>query len=246
MSIPKYPIHIPEEGIPAFKTLLSLGPDAILKLESALETTGPSLDHPSLRAVAICRIIQQPEIVDDVEKVLTDVIFPLRRAMRRYCIPSEQMIESLEYDLKNQAGTGGAEVATFGPEDLSRWSECKEAVHRLLVSNMMALESKSELLIEARVRKITDLNIYSEVIPVFDDLGERVRVRVLTNTLRIRFREGARIREESFSLDPAELAKLKTQVERAHRKNAVLSKGQDSDVPTLVVRSAEDESSEHQ
>src|SRR5271166_6995184 len=114
MTMPKYPIHIPEEGIPAFKTLLALGPADTLKLASALNDTGPSLDHPSLRAVAVCRQMQKPEIVDDVEIVLRDVILPLRRTMRMYGITAENLIISLDYDLKNQSKSTKNEEATFG------------------------------------------------------------------------------------------------------------------------------------
>ena len=246
MASPRYSVKVPEESLPALRRLLALGPTDINQLTSALRDSGPSLDHFSLRAVAVCDRLGRPELAGDVEDILRDIVFPLRRTIQKYGISSDDIISALDQNIKSEAAAPEGGLAAFTHADRGLWDECKDAINRLISSDMMAMEAKGEALLEARSNVALGLNVYSDIRPLFDDRGEHVRARILTNTLRVRYLVGGRPREESFSLDPADLVDLKNQVERALRKNAALARTEGSDIPILIVRTAEHQTGEHQ
>ena len=74
------------------------------------------------------------------------------------------------------------------------------------------MEGKAEALIDARGNRVFGINLYSDLRPLFNEAGDKVKANVLTNTLVIRFNGGGMPRTETFSLDPSSLKDLKEQV----------------------------------
>jgi hypothetical protein len=238
-------VQIPEEAYSAFKKLIAFGPDRILKLTEALRDTGPALDTPGIRALAIGKKMEDVDLSENIETILRDVVFPIRRTMHRYSVSATDMVSGLGEAITQISSEDSG--AGFSKEEAAQWAASESAIAALLDSDTMKIEGKAEALIDARGNRVFGINLYSDLRPLFDQTGDVVKANVLTNTLVIRFNGGGRPRTESFSLDPASLKDLKDQVNRALRKNATLAKGSETqDVRVLVVRSDSDETGEGQ
>jgi hypothetical protein len=241
-------VQIPDEGFPAIKRLVAFGPGQIQRLTVALRETGPNLDPPGIRALSVCQRMENVDIIEDVETILRDVVFPLRRTIYRYGLSVDEVILGLSDSIATESALG-EEPRALDQVDVERWNECKAAVSELFNSVTMKLEGKGESLLDARENRVFSVNIYSDLRPLFDDDATNVNAHVLTNTVVIRFRGDsmAATRAEAFALDPASLIDLKAQVDRAIKKNETLAKGSDAqNIRVLVVRSEEDESGDHQ
>jgi len=225
---------------------VGLGPKGIQRLKEALDTTGPSLDHPGLRAVAVSQRMQRPELATDLEEILSDVVFPLRAAIQSSNVSIKEILSALDEIFQHPDPSHSASESSIEPADSDRWSEARIAISELIDSDMMRLEAKGEALLKTRPNYVLSMNIYSDIRPIFDDRAEKVRARVLNNCLRIKYVKHGRPHEESYSLDPDDLIRLKHQVERALTKNLALAKDERSDAPTLIVKAIDPEAGEHQ
>jgi hypothetical protein len=239
-------VQIPEEAYSAFKTLIELGPDRIRQLMEALRDTGPTLDAAGLRALAVGKKIDDEDLSENIETILRDVVFPIRRTMYQFNVSASDMVSGLGEAITQISSSEGPGEG-FSEDGAAKWAEAESAIADLLDSETMKIEGKAEALIDSRGNRVYRINLYSDLRPLFDETGDQVRANVLTNTLVLRFNNGGRFRTETFSLDPASLRDLKDQVDRALRKNATLVKGGESqDIRVLVVRSDSDESGESQ
>jgi hypothetical protein len=225
---------------------VGLGPKDIQRLKEALDATGPSLDHSELRAVAVSQRMQRPELVSDLEEILSDVVFPLRGAIQSSRVSIKEVLSALDEIFHRSDPLNSASKSSIQPADSERWSEARTAIGELISSDMMRLEAKGEALLQSRPNYVLSMNIYSDIRPIFDDRAEKVKARVLNNCLRIKYVKHGRAHEESYSLDPDDLIRLKQQVERALTKNLALVKDEHSEAPTLVVKSIDPEAGEHQ
>jgi hypothetical protein len=239
-------VQIPEEAYSAFKALIELGPNRIRQFTVALRDTGPALDAAGLRALAVGKKMDDMDLSENIETILRDVVFPIRRTMYQFNVSARDMVSGLGEAI-TQISSSEAPVEGFGEDEAAKWAEVESAIADLLDSETMKIEGKAEALIDSRGNRVYRINLYSDLRPLFDSTGDQVRANVLTNTLVLRFNNGGRPRTETFSLDPASLKDLKDQVDRALKKNATLVKGGESqDIRVLVVRSDSDESGESQ
>jgi hypothetical protein len=238
-------VQIPEEAHPAFKKLIEFGSDRIRQLANALRETGPTLDSVSFRALSASKKIGDISLSEDIETILRDVVFPIRRTMYRHSVSASDMVSGLSGAI-TEISSGGVDGGGFSKKEALQWAESEAAISELLDSDTMKIEGKAEALIDARGNRIIGINLYSDLRPLFDEDAEHVKANVLTNTLVIRFNRGGRPHTETFALDPASLKELKDQVDRALRKNAALIKGEAQNVRIMVVRSDSDESGERQ
>jgi hypothetical protein len=246
MSRPRHSVQVPKESISALRCLVGLGPDGIKRLKEALDATGPSLDHPGLRAVAVSQHMQRTELVSDLEEILSDVVFPLRSAIQSSKVSIKQIVSALDAVFQEFDSTHSTSESLIKPDDRNRWSESRIAISELINSDMMKLEAKGEELLRTRPNYVLSMNIYSDVRPIFDDRAERVTAKILNNCLKITYMRHGKPHEESYSLDPDDLIRLKQQVERALTKNLALANDKQSDSPTLVVKAIDPEAGEHQ
>ena len=239
-------VQIPEEAYSAFKNLIEFGPDRIRQLSEALRDTGPALDAPGLRSLAVGKKMDDVELSENIESILRDVVFPIRRTMYQFNVSATDMVSGLGEAI-TQISSSEEQGEGFSEDEASKWAESESAIAELLDSETMKIEGKAEALIDSRGNRVYRINLYSDLRPLFDKSGDQVRANVLTNTLVLRFNNGGRLRTESFSLDPASLKELMDQVDRALKKNATLAKGGESqDARVLVVRSDSDENGEGQ
>jgi hypothetical protein len=239
-------VQIPEEAYSAFKKLIEFGPARIQKLSEALRDTGPVLDPAGLRALSVSKKLEDVDLSENIETILRDVVFPIRRTMYRHDVSASDMVSGLGEAIA-QISSSGDPGAGFSLGEAAQWEECESAIADLLDSDTMKMEGKAEALIDARGNRVFGINLYSDLRPLFNEAGEQVKANVLTNTLVIRFNGGGMPRTETFSLDPSSLKDLKEQVDRALRKNATLAKGgEGQNVRVLVVRSDSDETGDSQ
>ena len=183
---------------------------------------------------------------ENIETILRDVVFPIRRTMYRHDVSASDMVSGLGEAIK-QISSSGNPGTGFSLDEVAQWEECESAIAGLLDSDTMKMEGKAEALIDARGNRVFGINLYADLRPLFDDAAEHVKANVLTNTLVIRFDGGGMPRTETFSLDPASLKDLKEQVDRALRKNAALAKGGEAqNARVLVVRFDSDETGDTQ
>jgi hypothetical protein len=239
-------VQIPEEAYSAFKKLIEFGPARIQKLSEALRDTGPALDPAGLRALSVCKNLEDVDLSENIETILRDVVFPIRRTMYRHDVSASDMVSGLGEAITQISSSGNA-GAGFSLDEAAQWEECESAIADLLDSDTMKMEGKAEALIDARGNRVFGINLYSDLRPLFNEAGEQVKANVLTNTLVIRFNGGGMPRTETFSLDPSSLKDLKEQVDRTLRKNATLAKGGEAqNVRVLVVRSDSDETGDSQ
>jgi hypothetical protein len=238
-------VQIPDEAYSAFKKLIEFGSERIRQLTEALLETGPTLDSVSFRSLSASKKMGDIDLAEDVETILRDVVFPIRRTMYRHGVSASDMVSGLSGAI-TRISSLGEQTDGFSKKEALQWAECEAAISDLLDSDTMKIEGKAEALIDARGNRIFGINLYSELRPIFDEHAEQVKANVLTNTLVIRFNGGGRPRTESFALDPASLKELKDQVDRALRKNATLVKGEGQNARLLVVRSDSDPSGEIQ
>ena len=114
-------VQIPDEALPAFKRLIALGPDRLRRLTDALRETGPSLDPVSFRAVSASQAMGDIDLSEDVETILRDVIFPIRRTMYRHSISADEMVSELSRAIE-LVSTSGREPKTLDNEEALRWT----------------------------------------------------------------------------------------------------------------------------
>jgi len=183
-------LRVPDESVPALNALIQLGPDFIKRLTEALAATGPSLDDPSFRAVAISERLGDPQLVEDIETTLVHVIDPMIYALYSYDIKIDDFLDALDQQFNPGSSAADTDPSIMGSDRQGDWSACRGAFRELLDSEPLILEAKARILLEARANLVEGLKIYSDLRPVFDQGGGAVRAHVLTNSLRIRFRGG--------------------------------------------------------
>ena len=239
-------VQIPEEAYSAFKNLIEFGPARIQRLSEAPRHTGPTLDPAGLRALSVSKKLEDVDLSENIETILRDVVFPIRRTMYLHDVSACDMVSGLGEAIA-RISSSGEPGASFSQDEAAQWEECESAISELLDSDTMKIEGKAEALIDARGNRVFGINLYSDLRPLFDEAGEQVKANVLTNTLVIRFNRGGMPCTETFSLDPASLKDLKEQVDRALRKNGTLAKGGEvQNVRVLVLRSDSDETGDSQ
>jgi hypothetical protein len=238
-------VQIPEEAFSAFKKLIEFGPSRIATLLEALRQTGPTLEPAGLRAFSASEKMGDKNLSDDIEAILRDVVFPIRRTMHRNGLSAREMVSGLSAAIE-QISSSESQEDGFSKAEALKWAECEDAISELFDSETMKIEGKAEALIDARGNRIFEINLYSDLRPLFDDEAENIQANLLTNTLVLRFNGGGRPRTETFALDPASLKELRVQVDRALRKNALLARGESQSVRVLVVRSDSEGSGDRQ
>src|ERR1700679_1858864 len=88
-------VQIPVEAYSAFKKLIEFGAARIRKLSEALRDTGPALDPAGLRALSVSKKLEDVESSENIETILRDVVFPIRRTMYRHDISASDMVSGL-------------------------------------------------------------------------------------------------------------------------------------------------------
>lgn len=220
-------LTVPKSSVEALAALFAHGAGVIESMHKCLDEHGPTLDQPGLRASSVADRMGKPELADVIEEAMRDGISPMLYSMYYFRVSPDEMIEELDSAFEKRAIES----------DTACWRDCREAFDSLIRSDTLAIEAKATNLLEERSNRVHRVHIYSDLRPLFDQSGDNVKARVLTNSLRIQFRAGEQFRTESFAMDPSDLQALQEQIERAMRKNRTLVRESSDDaVPTLELR----------
>ncbi len=158
-------VQIPEEAYSAFKNLIEFGPDRIRKLIEALHDTGPAFDPAGLRALSVSKKLEDVDLSENIETILRDVVFPIRRTMYRHDVSASDMVAGLGEAI-TQISSSGDSGAGFSHEEAAKWAACESAISELLGSETMKIEGKAEALIDARGNRVFGINLYSDLRPL--------------------------------------------------------------------------------
>jgi hypothetical protein len=227
------------ERFRSFHNLLNLGADGIEEFRKAVASTGPSLMPPGRRALLVCKAINNLDLIDQVEDILEDVVFPANDECRKSRMSAEDYYSLLSEFIQN-------EDDTYWPKKYKeKWIQFREPLLALFKDARLSREAKARFLLEARPNRVRKLRLFTEVRPVFDDEDVTLHFDVVTNTLGVDYKSNNEIHTMYFSLDADDLEYLERQIARARQKNDIIKSTYGGpDKPTLLVEEPNRKTSE--
>lgn len=213
-------IEIPDEGCRGIGLLIEQREDGISAIGKALDQTGPALISNRKRAILINEAIGGNGSVRDIELILNSVVYPLRMIQFELEKSGSQIhavvAEFIEDEIAKQQKT------IWTQELLDQWHQLKAPIVELLASKSVSTETKSIRLLRSRANQFRHVEVYSDCRPLFDDDVDKVEANLITNTIRVAYRDNMRSKVIHLSLDPKDLDKFEKQIQRAKKKNVLL------------------------
>ncbi len=204
-------------GIPksAFRHLAALAQhadklDAIVKELQCCES--PADHEASAKTIAKATGIRAADISD-----VFDGLSSLRGLMDRTEMSASTLVEVVDTNIEEQA------TSVWKSTNLDNWRNAKPQIAEVLAqipdSSPLGIQQKARDLTYAHQNVLTESAIITDLRPIFDTTGDRIRALVLTHMLSISYSDGGTTtRRIEFALDAADLADLLKAAERGKRK----------------------------
>lgn len=212
-------IEIPDEGRIGIQAFLALGHDGIVALGQALDQTGPTLMPIKDRAILVKESMQSELSSREIEGILKAVVFPihsLQQQMSKSAVEIHEMIAAL---IANEVSKSDSD---WNQIDLERWNEFTPTILTLFQTRAVGIESKTTRLLRSRPSLFWGVQVFSDSRPVFSDDGGTVEASLISNTIRVEYRNGGKREVVHLSLDPRDLQKFQDQITRALIKNETI------------------------
>jgi hypothetical protein len=210
-------IEIPQEGCRGMELLVSRGAEGIRSLCDALDQTGPSLVPNRQRGILINEALGGTGSAREIELILNSVVYPLRMVQYQLDKTSSQVHAVVSEFIEDELVKKNNTVWSQGL--LDNWNRLREPIIELLASKSATTETKTIRLLRSRANQFREVQIFSDSRPLFDDDCENIDASLITNTLRIAYRDSTRTKVIQFSLDPKDLEDFEKQIKRAKKKN---------------------------
>jgi hypothetical protein len=209
-------IRIPEQSYEGFAKLGALGPEGVGRLDDKLKGQPITLDLDALtKRLAVDLGVPSAEL----ESVLYEVLIPLHTVRQRFALTPEQLVQVVTESLERH----GQEE--WKRDHLPRWRAVAGAITPLFApDNFLAVVSKALLLLGNRPATLANLQILSELRPVYDEAATTMKALVLTNTLVIQYKEGDQEKALHLSLGLDDLRMMDRELKRTHQKNGLAIK----------------------
>jgi len=116
----------------------------------------------------------------------------------------------------------------LSPDEISLLEEKKDKI--LSIRNLKAIATANTLLFNRR-KEIIDHKVITSIKPIFYDRAKPFELcgSVITNEMRISYRDNGKMNEISFAINTQKLETMKSIIERAIEKNNVLIKALETD-----------------
>ena len=158
---------------------------------------------------------------DSVRDVL-DGLSSLRGLMARNGFSVEELLLAVDASIERYA------LDAWKNKSYPKWKAAREPIAAALRSipndSPILIYQKTKELTYAHQFVLTEVNVITDLRPVFDQNAEQVLALVLTHVLMISYQDGSDSRRIEFALDATDMLKLQRAAERAQKKTALLRK----------------------
>jgi len=209
---PVVPIELPKQIVSDLTDLVS-NRDQIHTIIAAAKTAAPA---SSIRAFA-SRVAEtvdiQPTVVHDVLWTLVNI----RRMQRAREVEAARMIAILTASLERHA------TDRWKTEYLDAWQQSTEtivaAINSIHDEHPLFISEKAETLAYSHGNILTSQRIITDIRPVFDTMGQKIKETLILHTLLIEYYDAiSPPKRISLALDAADIAALRKACERAEGK----------------------------
>jgi hypothetical protein len=212
-------IDIPHEGRIGIQAFLALGKDGLAALGRSLDESGPTLMPIKDRALLVKESMQANLSSREIEGILKAVVFPIQGLQQQMAKSATEIHGMIASFIANELSKSDSD---WNQVDLERWNELKTPILTLFQLRAVGIESKTTRLLRSRPSLFLGVQVFSDSRPVFSDDGDTIEASLISNTIRVEYRDGGKREVVHLSLDPRDLQKFQDQITRALAKNETI------------------------
>src|SRR4051794_36545311 len=128
-------IRLPKESLRALRSLLDTGTERIVALSSSLDSSGPSLASPHSRAVVLSESLGDTSLVNQLDQIFTDFIYPAHDIRYRLDLSPEEFLALLDGSIVD------AKPEHWPADYAEKWSRAREPLLLILGSQRLSQEA---------------------------------------------------------------------------------------------------------
>lgn len=198
--------YIPERIKPVIAQILGLDSTDYQCILKALESARPSLNIESLATEVSTALPKRIEGVDEIVRALDSMTHVRLRADRTIA----QFVQEFARSLEDQTKT---------PFDKSKFLN---RISSLLQAQALLVSARASDLQHDFERVFISAKIVSDARTVFDQSGDEIQGSMVVHNLNITYTQEGDFKNFYVAMDSADIAKLRTVLDRADAKNAAL------------------------
>ena len=220
-------INIPQRSF-ADITEVILNADRLTQIVTLSNSTSLKLDISSIAK----EVIAVTQISDVSVRRILSALANFRSLMERSGLTTESLIERLTESLASQA------PIKWKDQYFDQWqassSSVASALNSMSLDHPIVMLQKVQELAYTHEKVFQDASIYTDLRPVFNVAGDKIRAAVLTNVLTLNFQDGENRQRISLTLDLEDLVLLRKMCERAELKTRTAQKELGVTIPLII------------
>jgi hypothetical protein len=216
-------LSIPRNEFGHFVALRDLGAEGLGEVDRVLRNLGACAEHAAfVKALA-------GAIGSERALPASSALLRLAQVRRLHDVPPEAVVEALTADLQRQP-----QAMRWNEEQLGQWRAVAPLVAGILALEAIVILEKTVELSYAFPLLFAGVRIVTDVRPVFNDAGDKIRAGVVTNTLEIHFTEDGEPKVLQMAVDVKDLGQILKACERAKVKTRAAQELLSGQIPTVV------------
>ena len=206
---------MPTAEVARIKRLVATDVETLEAAEIALRDQPLTL-HPDALSEALS---ERAQIDLSATRLVVSVLWRLALVQRRLGLNTAAFVQGLGVALRDAPGDG------WRAEDGEALAERTQVLERLLhADGPLASGAKAGALLFEQQLVLCNSRVVTDVRPVFDEAANLVQAFVPFHTLALTCHEGGETREFHIAMDLNDVAELREHLERAERKEEVLTR----------------------
>jgi hypothetical protein len=216
-------LSIPRNEFVHFAALRDLGAEGLAAAEKALSQLGACAQHAAFVETLAGAIGSDPALS------VASALLRLAQVRRVHDVAPDEVMKAFTADLQRQSS-----ATRWSETQLAQWAVVAPLVAQLLALEAVVVLEKAVELSYAFPLLFAGARVLTDVRPVFNEEGDKMRAAVVTNTLEIRFSDDGEPKVIQLAVDAKDLGQIVKVCERARAKTHAVREQLLGQVPTVI------------